>query len=53
MNWVRLLPIAKLAYRTLVYVIIGKTPFFINKGFQANIILHKGVYEEIISNTDI
>ena len=37
LNWVRLLPIAKLAINNLLLSIIGTTPFFVNYSRNPNI----------------
>ena len=47
-NWVRLLPIEIITYNTSEHSITKRTPFFINKGFEANILLKIKKCEELV-----
>ena len=45
--------LVKLMYRILVYVITKKTLFFINREFEANIILEKLIFNNFITKVNI
>ena len=47
-NWVRLLPIGIIAYNISEHSITRRTPFFINKGFKADVLLEIRECEELI-----
>ena len=42
------MPISIIAYNTLKYSITKRTPFFINKGFEADIFIKTRKYKELI-----
>ena len=48
-----MLPIEILAYNISEHSITKKTPFFINKGFEADILLKIRRYEELVPYIEI
>ena len=46
------MPLAKLIYRTSIHVIIKRTLFFVNKEFEANIILEKLIFNNFITEVN-
>ena len=52
-NWVRLLPIGIIAYNTSKHSTTKRTPFFINKGFEADVLLKIRKYKELVPHTQI
>ena len=47
------MPLVKLVYWTSVYITIKRTPFFINKEFEANITLKKLIFKSFITEINI
>ena len=45
--------LTKLVYRTSVYAITKKTPFFINKDFEANIMLEKLTFKNFVIKVNV